>query len=84
MFISETHFTERTVFQLRNYNTYFTEHPDGTAHGGSAILIRKNLKHHAIPNFVTKQIQATNITVYTETWSFDASAIYFSPRHNIT
>lgn len=78
MLISETHFTERI------YSTYSAEHPNGRAQGVSAILIRKNLKHHTLPNFVTEEIQATNITVQTETWSFDLSAVYSPPRHSIT
>lgn len=84
MLISETHFTEKTVFQLPKFKTYSTEHPDGRAHGGSAILIRESIKHHTLTNYVTKEIQASNIRVFTETWSFDISAIYSPPRHNIS
>lgn len=44
LLISETHFTQKSYFNIRNYLTYDTKHPDGTAHGGTAIIIKKNNK----------------------------------------
>jgi hypothetical protein len=38
--ISETHFTSRTVFKIPHYNVYHTIHPDDTAHGAAAVIIR--------------------------------------------
>ena len=39
LLVSETHFTSKTYFQISNYKTYHMIHPDGTTHGGSAILV---------------------------------------------
>ena len=39
--ISETHFTEKSHFYIPQYKFYHAMHPDETAHGGSAILIKK-------------------------------------------
>jgi exonuclease III len=44
--VSETHFTEQNYVNIPNYITYATNHPDGRAHAGSAIIIRKDIKHH--------------------------------------
>jgi exonuclease III len=41
MLISETHFTEKNYFKLFNDTVYHTNHPAGTARGGSAIIIKK-------------------------------------------
>jgi exonuclease III len=41
MLISETHFTERRYLKLLNYTVYHTNHPAGTAGGGSAIIVKK-------------------------------------------
>jgi len=49
LLISETHFTDRTVFKLPGYSTYHCNHPDGTAHGGAAILIRTTLQNNEAP-----------------------------------
>lgn len=38
-------------------------HPDGKAHGGSAILIRKDIKHYETNSYCKEHIQATSIIV---------------------
>jgi exonuclease III len=53
LLISETHFTDRTVFKLPGYSTYHCNHPDGTAHGGAAILIRTTLQNNEAPINIT-------------------------------
>jgi hypothetical protein len=40
MLISETHFTTRSYIKIPNYTIYAAQHPDGTAHGGTAIIIK--------------------------------------------
>jgi hypothetical protein len=42
MLISETHFTDKSYLKLRNYTVYHTNHPAGTARGGSAILLKNS------------------------------------------
>jgi len=46
LLVSETHFTDRSYTKVPNYILYHTLHPDETAHRGTAILIRQNIKHH--------------------------------------
>jgi exonuclease III len=46
MLISETHFTNKSYLKIPNFNIYHTNHPDGAAHAGTAIIIRKNIKHY--------------------------------------
>lgn len=58
-------------------------HPDGTAHGGSAILIKENIKHHQGEHTCTKEIQATNIIIDEWNGPVTISSIYSPPRHNI-
>jgi exonuclease III len=43
MLISETHFTDKNYFKLPFYSVYHTNHPAGTARGGSVIIIKKTL-----------------------------------------
>jgi exonuclease III len=40
--ISETHFTSRRVFKIPHYSVCHTIHPDDTAHGGAAVILRAN------------------------------------------
>jgi hypothetical protein len=37
--ITETHFTKYSTIHITGYKLLKTNHPDGTAHGGVAILI---------------------------------------------
>ncbi|KAL1131985.1 hypothetical protein AAG570_011595 [Ranatra chinensis] len=48
--LTETHFTNRSHCHITDYVTYRTDHPDCTAHGGTAILIRQRLSHHVGPS----------------------------------
>lgn len=43
LLISETHFTDRSYFNIYKYKTYNTNHPDGTAHGEIAIIINEKI-----------------------------------------
>lgn len=83
MLVSETHFTHRNNFTVPEYLIYDTKHPDGKAHGGSAIIIKKRLKHHELEHYETNHIQATNICL--EEWSgkYVFSAVYSPPKYNI-
>jgi exonuclease III len=42
MLISETHFTEKRYLKLFNYTVYHTNHPTGTARGGTAIIVKNS------------------------------------------
>jgi exonuclease III len=63
--ISETLFTKGSFIRFKDYITYHTIHPANTARGGSAVIIRNNIKHFAEEKYVTCDIQATIVTVET-------------------
>ncbi|CAH2083987.1 unnamed protein product [Euphydryas editha] len=83
MLISETHFTSKSYFKIPEYNLYHTMHPDGKAYGGSAILIKANIKHHQSQSYCKDYIQATNVVVYDWNNNITVSALYCPPRHTI-
>jgi hypothetical protein len=84
LLISETHFTDRSFFKIPNYTLYFTNHPDNTAHGGSAVLVKNSIKHYELPSFKEQYLQASSIVL--EDWQgpIALSAVYCPPRHVIT
>jgi hypothetical protein len=43
MLISETHFTTESYIRIPNYSVYGTQHSNGTAHGGTAIIIKNGI-----------------------------------------
>jgi hypothetical protein len=83
MLISETHFTDFNWFKIPNFTVYCTNHPDNTAHGGSAIIIRNTIKHFILPNYQYDHLQATSIVVEDWMGPLTVSALYCPPRHNI-
>jgi hypothetical protein len=50
MLISEKHFPEKSYLKLSNYAVYHTNHPAGTARGGTAIIIKNTIKPHQLNN----------------------------------
>lgn len=57
-------------------------HPSGAAHGGSAILVKHNIRHHEIESYCSEMFQATKISI--EDWQgpLTLCAVYSPPRHN--
>jgi len=83
MLISETHFTVKSYLKIPNYNIYDTKHPDGTAHGGSAIIIKSCIKHFELEKFKHDFIQATSVRIEDWTGPITISALYSPPKHKI-
>ena len=79
--ISETHFTSRTVFRLPRYTVFHTTHPDDTAHGGAAVVIRSSLRHHEHLRLQTNELQAIAVHLEALPWPLTVSAVYCPPRH---
>jgi len=63
LLVSETHFTDRSYTKIPSYNIYHTTHPDETAHGGTTVIIRQNIKHHVREGYKHDNIQATSISL---------------------
>ena len=83
LLVSETHFTKKTYMKIPNYKIYHTMHPDGTAHGGTAVIIKNCIKHFVMPEYRTEEIQATSIGVEDHYGELIISAIYSPPKHKI-
>jgi hypothetical protein len=81
--ISETHFTKESFIRFKNYITYHTINPANTVRGGSAIIIRNNIKHFEGEKYVTCDIQVTIVTVETSKQRLTVSALYCPPRYSI-
>ena len=81
--ISETHLTKESFIRFKNYSTYHSIHPANTARGGSAVIIKNNIKHFEEEKYVTYDIQATVVTIETTKQKYKVSAIYCPPRYNM-
>ena len=63
MLISESHLTNKSYFKIPGYEVYDTKSPDGTAHGGSLIIVKKYIKHYEIQKYNHDYLQATSIVI---------------------
>lgn len=81
--ISETHLNDRNVFRMDGYCVYNTNHPNTKSHGGSAVIIKNNIKHHIHSTFQEPWMQATTITINENMGPINISAVYCPPRHNL-
>ena len=83
LLVSETHFTKKSFIRIPNYKVYHTLHPDGSAHGGTAVIIKNKISHFEATHYCTNEIQATNIVVEDTKGYITMSAVYSPPKHNI-
>lgn len=44
--ITEIHFTRHTHIDITGYTVYFTNYPDGSGPGGTAVIVRNGVRHH--------------------------------------
>jgi exonuclease III len=84
LLISESHTIEQSVIKIQYYTIYYAHHPDGTAHVGSALVIKSQLKHHVLEPYITNTIQSIIIKLKSITRPITISAIYSPPRHTIS
>jgi hypothetical protein len=84
LLVAETHFANRKYLNIPHYSVYHTEHPDGTAHGGTAVIIRSSIVHHELTKFQQDFLQATTIEFRKLPTPLVISAVYCPPRHTLT
>lgn len=83
LLVPESHTTASSSIKIQNYNIYCTDHPDGTAHAGAAIVVRSSIKHFEQPHFKTEYLQAATIAIEDRNGTFNVSAVYCPPKHKL-
>jgi hypothetical protein len=62
MLNSETHFTDKSYLKLPKYTAYHTNHPAGTARGGTTTIIKTTIKYHLQSSYKQDFLQATSVS----------------------
>lgn len=83
LLISETHFIMKPYFKMPHYNTYYTNHPDGNAHRGAAVLVKQTISHYELPKYEEDFLQPTSIRVRTLPYELTVNAVYSLPTYNL-
>jgi exonuclease III len=70
---------------MKGYQVYHTVHPQNTARGGTAVLVKDNMVHHIHEEakYVTNEIQATAVTIEMKRQAITFAAAYCPPRYNL-
>ena len=80
---SETHFTTKSYFSIPRYKLCYTNYPDGTVHGGTAIFIKETIVYYELLKYEEDFNQATSIKVKGFPHEITITAVYCPPRHNL-
>jgi hypothetical protein len=83
MLISETHFTEKSYIHIPQYTLYHTNHPAGTAQGGTAIILKNSIQHRPLNPYNQAFLQATSVAVEDTAGLLTVSVVYFPPKHTV-
>ena len=78
--ITETRLTNKRQINVPGYNIYRTDHPDGTAHAGTAIIIHRSLSHHLFPLPTHNFLQSTAVIIQTSLYPITLVAAYSPPK----
>jgi exonuclease III len=83
LLISETHFPSKNYFTIPGYELCSTNHPEDTAHGGTAILIKNTIAYYEQLKYTTAaiRVQATSIRVKGFLHELTVAGVYCPPRH---
>jgi len=79
----QKHTLQIRAIAILGYTLYHIMHSDDKAHGGTALIIRNNIKHYKIDKFQTEFLQATSIVVENRSGRITISAKYSPPKHII-
>ena len=62
--------------KIRGYKVYHTDRSDLPGKGGSALIIKQNIKHYENAKYDTPEIQATIVTIQIKSKDITIAAIY--------
>jgi hypothetical protein len=82
--ITETHQTKTIKLKLPGYSIYHADHPDGTAHTGSAIIIATNLVHNLYSINPQTNLQSVSIQIFLNHVPLTLASVYCFPSQKIT
>lgn len=82
--ITETHCKPNTKFFFPGFKIFRTDHPDKTAHAGTAIIISSKIQHQLLPSVQLPTIQSTTIQITLNHVPTKISSVYLPPHPAIS
>jgi exonuclease III len=81
--VSETQFISKSYYHISGYSLYHTIHFDGKPHGGTALIVRSDIKHYEIGKYQREFLQANSIAVEDRKDCITISVVYLPPKYDI-
>jgi len=82
--LTETHLSKNLNLKLQNYTAYITPHPENSSRGGTAVIVKKTLKHHEEDSVSAQEYQSTTVALETSNSNpLLLTALYCSPRNQM-
>ena len=82
--ITETHCTLYSHIHIPGYRRHKANHPDNTAHGDVAILVKYSIIYRSLPNVCEDIFQSCAIQINVNNVPIIVTAIYSPPKHNVS
>ncbi|XP_045466777.1 uncharacterized protein LOC123675461 [Harmonia axyridis] len=70
------------VFKIRNYEVYRKDREQGRG-GGTAVLVKRGIVHHELPEVQTANIEETGVSVKTKAGEINIYSVYRSPNNGL-
>lgn len=83
LLVSETHFSNKSYFNIRGFDLITANHPDDKSHGGAAILIRSNIIYEPLDPISENYLQAASVKIKCGNSNITICSIYYPPRYSV-
>jgi len=81
--ITKTHFTQHLYIYIPGYKLVRANHPDNTAHGVIAILIKSIRIFQTLLNYCYDHLQSCSVLIYLNSIPVSIAALYSPPKHKV-
>ena len=66
-------------FSIPGYTIIRADHPSNRRRGASAILIKNNIRHDALPGIIEEEVQVACINLYLNSINYRIGSLYSAP-----
>jgi len=77
--ISETHLTQKNFLNIQGYEALRADHPDGSAHGGTVLLISRRIPHSPFSPHTSDKLQIIASSIVLNSIPISFASAYLPP-----
>jgi len=77
--ITETHLTQKNFLNIQGYEALRADYPDGSAHGGTVLLISHRIPHSSLPPLTSDKLQIIASSIVLNSIPISFASAYLPP-----